>query len=156
MASPPPYSLRVACGFSEAARNLQALYYRLAQMLLNQESDEMRWDHLNAALAATKRELDRKAIPLVVVLMPHRPWLVDEKFRSRDEAMRTRIDTTCARLGIPVLAPWEEFESAVKSEGIDKWFLDGVEDNHFSTAGHEWMASWLFDALKPYGTGPDR
>jgi len=147
MASPPPYSLRVACGFSVAARNLQKLYYRAAESALSNQPEEQAWSHLEAVLATSSEELAAAGVPMVVVLMPHRPWLSDARFRDRDDDMRKRIERMCAEHAIPVLVPWGEFAAAVGQLGIDRWFLDGVEDNHFSTAGHEWMAGWLHGKL---------
>ncbi|MBM4353391.1 MAG: SGNH/GDSL hydrolase family protein [Deltaproteobacteria bacterium] len=143
MASPPPYAVRVASGFSRAARVFQERYYRLAQATLNAQPEETRWEHLAAVLAATRDELRARGVPLVLVLMPHRPWLLDERFRVRGDGMRARIEKMASGLSVPVLVPWEDFEQAVQEQGLDRWFLGGVEDNHFSTAGHRWMADWL-------------
>lgn len=142
-ASPPPYALRVACGFSVAARNLQKLYYQVAEALLNPFDEAAAWAHLDAILSTASAELVSRGIPLVLVLMPHRPWLTDERYREGDDAIRLGIERIASRLGIRLLVPWEDFRAAVEREGIERWFLDGVEDNHFSTAGHRWMAEWL-------------
>lgn len=155
--SPAPYPLRVATGWSYAARHTAAAFAVLGFWLdrppnfISPENagSEEGWEHLRQLLTAMRDQLRARGSELAVTLLPTRTAL-----QARDPSevptyrAERRAGALAAELGIRTLDAWNVFAAAVQHDGAARYFL-GEHDIHFSPAGHRLVADWLARELGP-------
>ncbi len=148
--SPPPYPLRVATHWSYAARHAAAAFSRLvswfeprADFIRSEgEASETGWQHFTQILTHMRDELPPN-VELIVNLLPSRQALeaADPKAAPSYRAGR-RVAMIAEELGIRTLDAWSLFATAVRRDGIRRYFRD-EHDIHFTAEGHKLLADWL-------------
>jgi len=135
--SPLPYWLRVATGYSFAARHLAVALGRFR-----------RWHDINdgfvgnlseyAMILETLRdELRARHIPLLVVGLPWRASLEN----ARLQFMLDPLLDVSAGLDIPTLSATDFMSDVLRTRGSGALFLPN--DTHFNESGHRLLAGWL-------------
>lgn len=150
--SPGPFALRAASSFSAFARHATAALLRgSATHLLAGGGDlATRWRHYEAILRTFRDDLASRGIPLVLVVMPARPAILQEDpvAGAAMQEIRRQAASVATSLGIPVLDPGDDAANLVLRDGPGALFLGGT-DPHFNAQGHRWMATWLAERLPP-------
>ncbi len=171
-ASPPPYPLRVASGWSSFANHATTGFDKLnSWILLKQLFNvnfgtwkvvplEQRFEKTERILAALRDKFRQADVPLLLVVLPYRQTLeranglepsANDAWETLEEgrAGQQRVVDIAHRLGIDVLDPWDLLKDAIGREGVEKWFAhDYPGDVHFSPAGHALLAHWLAPQLE--------
>lgn len=152
--SPPPYPLRVATGWSAAARHVAAAFSQITVSLdlppnfIKSEvaGSEQGWAHFAQILAAMRDQLAARDIGFVVDLIPNRAALEVAAGGGAPPAARSRAAAIAASLGVATIDPWDLLTEAVRRGGSRRYFL-GEHDVHFTLEGHRLMADWLDSQL---------
>lgn len=156
--SPPPYPLRAATAWSDAARHLSAAFSRATFQLDRSpnfvrsegEASELGWTHFERIVREMRDQLRARGSDLMVNLLPDRRAIQSEQpLSSPSYKTRERIGALTAELGIRTLDAWDLFEEAIKRDGDERYFFPG--DIHFSPEGHRLLASWLAERLPAPG-----
>jgi hypothetical protein len=155
--SPPPYPLRVATGWSYAARHAAAAFSRFVLPLDlpggfirgEGEGTEQGWDHFARIVARMRDELRARDIELIVDLLPNRGALESaDPPATSSYRTRRRAKEITSRLGIRTLDAWDLFAEALQRNGSRRYFRD-EHDIHFTPEGHRLLADWLAAQLPP-------
>lgn len=139
--SPPPYLVRALIGSSSAAAYLGAALVAEPFFITNQSMEE-RLAHLEAILRATRDDLQAKAVPFLVVVLPGRRWAEDPTW---SDYHAPEIMAAAQRLGVAALDASAVVREAVASG--KSIYLSNPESNdiHYNPTGHQVIANWLKD-----------
>lgn len=148
---PPTYALRVAASFSAAARQMVTLGWRLHRSLFPPPELSQGLRRLTDILDTAHRELQRRQIELVVVILPYREALEGNPTSvAEGEVFRQTITVWAGPENVTVLDSWSLLAPMVARDGSDRWFLnDYPGDMHLNAEGHEILARWLHSELPP-------
>ncbi len=114
---------------------------------------EPRLERFMGAIARLRTLLDDAGVPLDIVLLPSRQELEQQGASAHAESLQERtLLQRLLELPVPVHEVWPVFAEVVARDGSDPWFLNEIPgDIHFSVAGHERLARWLFGCLQQTG-----
>jgi lysophospholipase L1-like esterase len=144
-ASPAPYVVRAATGWSALARRAAVGFAGAGEVLAARRpvGEEDRFRRYAQVMRAMRDELAGRGVRLTVVYLPARASLEEARPEaSGDHALKERVVGLCRELGIEVLDPWDMLAEAVRKEGAGRWYLP-PPDVHFTAEGHRRVAGWL-------------
>jgi hypothetical protein len=150
-ASPTPYALRFATPVSHLARHVQGAWTHWIDDHVRRgpgrDGDGQR--SFVAVLAAVRRSLAARGVPLVVVLQPPRYAL--QAARPGDtwaHQVHQRMREGAAEAGVRALDAYPHFAALARRDGLRRWFV-GDGDIHLTPAGHQALADWLLPQIAP-------
>ncbi len=154
--SPSPYPLRAAMEFSHIARYVEAVRAQRSAWIGDQDRPlgGSEWDRIRDILTALHKELNRRDVPHVALMLPSRAALeaIDPSGLAGHRDAR-RLVEMASHLGIRTFDPWEHFRSLVQRDGSARYFI-GDDDIHLSPEGHDELARWLAANVDELGTAP--
>ena len=113
------------------------------------ESPEEGRRRVRAVVEQAKAELDRKGIPMAIVMVPYRgSWEPTPAGMDERESLREFAQSLCQDLQMVCLDGREAFNDAIQEAGTPPFFInEPVWDYHFSAEGHRLYAEWLKGVL---------
>ncbi len=154
--APPPYVLRVATGFSAAARHAAVAIARAANFdhgglepALDHATVLRRRARMVALLEESHREIVARGARHALVYLPDRAALEQGGWvAKREEEMRAAVAAAALQMGAASIDAAEFFHDALRAKRFDALFRPHG-DVHFSAEGHRAFAEWLAPRLAP-------
>ena len=150
----PPYIFRATTGVSYLSRYMCAVFYGLSQraVVKKRKHGFDAQKAFESIMQAFKKELSARGIPLIVVLMPVPPWLMNGLSDYHARVDGPIINSVCKKLGIKTLDPGPDFFANLRADTLTTLFE--TDEYHYSAKGNRRLAAWLKKHMVPLLSSP--